>query len=187
MYMTRGLYLVILIGAARGRLSCPKYDELATPAARRLDPARYQGYWYEVYSHNVFFVESCQCTRYNWTRTGPTTFTDDFTCRKSQPDAPLFVVHNKGSFDAVERGKMVETLGPASPPYWVLQIWGDYEFALVYACAGSPLLGEFTYFFSRNASIPAPQYAEMRRFALERNISLSGVREVPMAGCKWAA
>ena len=23
-----------------------------------------QGYWYEVYSHNVFLVDACHCTRY---------------------------------------------------------------------------------------------------------------------------
>ena len=178
--------LIVLVGVTHGRLTCPKYEQLATPTARQLDPTQYQGYWYEVFSHNVVIVESCECTRYNWTLTGPTTFTDDFTCHKSHPDAPLFVVHNKGSFHPDERGKMVESLGPARPPYWVLHIWGNYDFALVYACVGSPLLGEYTYFFSRNASIPAPQYAEMRRFAEERNISLSGVREVPMAGCKWA-
>ena len=82
---------------------------------------------------------------------------------------------------------MVESLGPASPPYWVLHYWGDYEYALVYACVGSPLLGEYTYFFSRNSTIPPAQYAEMRRFATDRNISLGSVKQVPMANCSWAA
>ena len=80
---------------------------------------------------------------------------------------------------------MVESLGPASPPYWVLHIWGDYAFALVYACVGSPWLGEYTYFFSRTPTIPPDQYLAMTNFALERNISLASVRDVPMDGCKW--
>uniref|UniRef100_A0A7S2BPZ0 Lipocalin/cytosolic fatty-acid binding domain-containing protein n=1 Tax=Haptolina brevifila TaxID=156173 RepID=A0A7S2BPZ0_9EUKA len=171
---------------AEARLLCPEYESIATDAARNLDPSRYQGFWFEVFSHNVFLVDSCQCTRYNFSLSSPTTFTDDFTCHKGRPDAPLFLVHNKGSFRADEPGKMVESLGPASPPYWVLHYWGDYEYALVYACVGSPLLGEYTYFFSRNASIPAAQYAEMTSFALERNISLRSVKPVPMAGCTWS-
>ena len=67
----------------------------------------------------------------------------------------------------------------------MLDIWGDYEYALVYACVGSPVLGEFTYFFSRNATIPDDQYAAMTSFAQQRNISLSSVRPVPMDGCTW--
>ena len=52
----------------------------------------------------------------------------------------------------------MESLGPTSPPYWVLGLWnaqgspigghdkGSYAYALVYACVGSPLLGEYTCF-----------------------------------------
>ena len=87
-----------------------------------------------------------------------TTFTDDFTCNKKSPESDVFTIHNKGSFEAETPGKMVESLGPASPPYWVIGLWdaggslvededpdGDsYSFALVYACVGSPLFGEYT-------------------------------------------
>jgi lipocalin len=114
-----------------------------------------------------------------------TTFTDDFTCHKNSPTAAPFVIHNKGSLDAQYSGKMVESLGPASPPYWVLKYWGDYAYALVYACVGSPLLGEYTYFFSRNASIPEGIYAEMLDYAKNKSIGVGSVKKVPMEGCTW--
>ena len=183
------------------RLTCPSYDELATPYAAHLDTSRYEGFWYEVYSHNVALVSSCHCTRYNFTMQSATTFTDDFTCRKKSSDAKEFVIRNKGGCDAKEPGKMFESLGPANPPYWVLGLFdakgqphtqdddGDadapYEYALVYACVGSPLLGEYTYFFSRSSTIPDATYQEMRSFATERNISLSSVVKVPMESCEW--
>ena len=66
------------------------------------------------------------------------------------------------------------------------QFWGDYEYSLVYACVGSPLLGEYTYFFSRNATIPSAQFALMTKYATDRNISLASVKKVPMDGCAWA-
>ena len=105
-----------------------------------------------------------------------TTFTD------------IFTIPNKRTFEAKEPGKMKESLDPANPPYWVRNVWPQsppYDFALVYACVGSPLLGEYTYFFSRKPSIPAAQLDEMRRYATERNISLDSVRSVPMEGCEW--
>ena len=113
------LPLPLLLPLSQASLLCPAYDMIATSTARYLDPERYQGFWYEVYSHNVPLVKSCHCTRYNFTLSGSTTFTDDFTCRKKAPDAPLYTIHNKGSFDAAEPGKMRESLGPTSPPYWV--------------------------------------------------------------------
>ena len=182
---TSPMHVLFLLSSVGARWTCPAYEEISTPSARNLEPARYEGFWYEVHSHNVPLVNSCFCTRYNFSLTGGATFNDDFTCRKGGAESPLFVIHNKGSFDPKQPGKMVESLGPASPPYWVLQIWGDYEYALVYACVGSPLLGEYTYFFSRQPSIPHDQYQAMTNFALERNISLASVRDVPMGGCKW--
>ncbi len=183
------------------RLTCPSYEELATPYAAHLTLSRYQGFWYEVYSHNVALVSSCHCTRYNFTMQTPTTFTDDFTCRKKSSDAKEFVIHNKGGCDDKEPGKMYESLGPANPPYWVIGLFdangevlalsnslltdSPYEYALVYACVGSPLLGEYTYFFSRSPTIPDATYQKMRHFATERNISLSSVVKVPMEGCSW--
>merc|ERR1711907_901587 len=180
-------------------LTCPSYENLATNAAAMLNPELYQGFWYEVYSHNVFIVDSCQCTRYNFTMATASTFTDDFVCHKNSPDSDPYTIHNKGSLDPKTPGKMVESLGPASPPYWVIGLWDrqgaplqengsntdSYAYALVYACVGSPLLGEYTYFFSRNDTIPSALYSEMRTFATERNISLSSVKKVPMEGCKW--
>ena len=196
------LLLVVLALSAtttRARLRCPSYEELATPAAAQLDTSMYEGFWYEVYSHNVFLVDSCHCTRYNFSMISKTKFTDVFTCHKHSPTSPPFVIPNTGSVDPTTPGKMVESLGPATPPYWVLGLWDRngklltsskpgqaYAFALVYACVGSPLLGEFTYFFSRNSTLPDPVYAEMRSFASKRNISLSSVKQVPMEGCKWA-
>ena len=152
---------------------------------------------YEVYSHNVVFVDSCQCTRYNFTMTSATTFTDDFVCHKGSPTADPFIIHNKGSLDAKTPGKMVESLGPVSPPYWVLSLWDksgkeistpnnfDYSYALVYACVGSPLLVEYTYFFSRTDAIPDTIFYSMHDYATKRNISLSSVKKIPMDGCKW--
>ena len=191
-----GLLLVLVVLAAAD-LECPSYDAIATPEAAQLSTARYEGFWYEVYSHNVFLVDGCQCTRYNFTMETATAFTDDFTCHKNSPTAKPYVIHNKGSVTPGTPGKMVESLGPASPPYWVLGLWDSagkpatnasadsYAYALVYACVGSPLLGEYTYFFSRNSSIPYSQYQTMRAFATDRKISLSDVKTVPMAGCIW--
>merc|ERR1711865_912647 len=95
---------------------------------------------------------------------------------KNSPSAPLYTIHNKGTFDDKTPGKMVESLGPASPPYWVLKTWPDaapYDYALVYACVGSPLLGEYTYFYSRTPTIPAAQMSAMRDYASTQGISLS--------------
>merc|ERR1711907_893547 len=178
---------LLMLGAlCQGRLTCPKYGEVATDEAAHLDPVRYQGYWYEVYSHNVFLVDACQCTRYNFTVQTNNTFTDIFTCHKNSPSADPYVINNKGSWDPDTPGKMVESLGPASPPYWVLKYWGDYEYALVYACVGSPLLGEYTYFFSRVPTIPDEVYANMTAYAKENDISVSSVTKVPMDGCTWS-
>ncbi len=186
--------------AAPLRLTCPSYEELATPYAAHLDASRYEGFWYEVASHNVVLVADCHCTRYNFTMVpgNPLAFTDDFTCRKKSPDAPLFVIHNKGNLDKNEPGKMTESLGPVNPPYWVIGLWDNngtriadddgqtpYAYALVYACVGSPLLGEYTYFFSRGPTIPDDTIQEMRDFATERNISIASAKPVPMDGCKW--
>ena len=193
------LLAALLLVPAATRLACPSYDELADEFAAHLSPSTYQGLWYEAYSHNVFLVDSCHCTRYNFTLRTDNTFTDVFTCHKNAADGKIFTVPNDGRYDTTTPGKMVESLGPAHPPYWVLGLWNEhgvlmtsassknepYAFALVYACVGSPLLGEYTYFFSRNDTIPALVYKEMRTFALERNISLSSVRKVPMDGCKW--
>ena len=124
------------------------------------------------------------------------TFTDIFSCEK---DGKPFTIPNHGSFDSSTPGKMVESLGPVSPPYWVLAIWNkdgvllsdskdesDYAYALVYACVGSPLLGEYTYFFSRlNDTIPDSVYSEMRSYATDHDIGLSSVKQVPMDGCSW--
>jgi hypothetical protein len=105
-------------------------------------PLKKNRFWYEVVSHNVPFVDSCHCTRYNFTLTGSTSFSDVFTCNKGSPSAKPFAIHNVGSFEADTPGKMVESLGPVSPPYWVLRLWGSagkYDYSLVYACVG--LLG----------------------------------------------
>ena len=73
------------------------------------------------------------------------------------------VIHNHGSVDPKTPGKMVESLGPVSPPYWVLNLWGDYEYSLVYACVDLVVTkSEYVYFFGRNSSIPANIMADMR-------------------------
>ena len=96
------------------------------------------------------------------------------------------VIHNHGSVDPKTPGKMVESLGPVSPPYWVLNLWGDYEYSLVYACVDLVVTkSEYVYFFGRNSSIPANIMADMRAYATSMNISLAGVEDVPMAGCQW--
>merc|ERR1711998_326144 len=184
--ITSLLLAFVASSSVYARLTCPDYNDIAESQAAHLDPLRYQGFWYGVHSHNVFLVDGCQCTRYNFTVQTSSTFTDVFTCHKHSPTADPFVINNKGSWDADTPGKMVESLGPASPPYWVLKYWGDYEYALVYACVGSPLLGEYTYFFSRTPDIPASQMALMTEFATARNISLKSVVQVPMKGCHWA-
>jgi len=168
-----------LFAMCEARLTCPKYEDIATDFAAHLDVTKYAGYWYEVYSHNVFLVDTCHCTRYNFTMTTETEFTDVFSCEKS---GKPFDIHNKGSIDPDTPGKMVESLGPTSPPYWVLGLWNadgvlldqkddsNYAFALVYACVGSPLLGEYTYFFSRNDTIPDSVYTDMRSYAKDHDI-----------------
>ena len=81
---------------------------------------------------------------------------------------------------------MVESLGPVSPPYWVLNLWGDYEYSLVYACVDLIVTkSEYVYFFSRNSSIPQRVMADMRDYATSMNISLANVKNVPMDGCTW--
>merc|ERR1712054_409282 len=99
--------LLALLGAAsvHGRLTCPDYTDIATSEASNLDPLRYQGFWYEVYSHNVFLVDGCQCTRYNFTVQTNTTFTDVFTCHKNSPTSDPYVINNKGSWDTNTPGK----------------------------------------------------------------------------------
>lgn len=185
--VTIAVGLATSLVAVQARLTCPSYDDLATPEARLLHPKKYEGFWYEVASHNVILTRGCQCSRYNFTMLTNTTFSDVFSCRKGSPTAKPTVLANHGSLDPNEPGKMVESLGPLSPPYWVLNIWsdadGNYSYAFVYACV--PILGEYIYLFSRNPTIPQTQMEEMTKFAESRNISLSSVTEVPMDGCKW--
>ena len=70
--------------AAPLRLTCPSYEELATPYAAHLDASRYEGFWYEVASQNLPFLSSCKCSVYNFTCTsnGCASFDDHFTCNK---------------------------------------------------------------------------------------------------------
>merc|ERR1711862_927251 len=93
-----------------------------------------QGVWFEVASAHVFLTKGCQCTHYNFSLTSETKFDDTFTCHKGSPTAKPTVIHNHGSFPADMPGKMVESLGPVSLPYWVLNVWGNYDLSLVYAC-----------------------------------------------------
>ena len=118
------LSAVALPRASVGGLTCPSYDDLATPAAAQLSTRRYEGFWYEVYSHNVFLVDACQCTRYNFTMATTTTFTDDFVCHKDSPTSdPPFVIHNKGPepYPAPPQSThgypfFASSRSPASPP-----------------------------------------------------------------------
>ena len=42
--------------------SCPDYEAVSTPEAQHLDPDIYvQGFWYEIYSANVFLTKGCEC------------------------------------------------------------------------------------------------------------------------------
>merc|ERR1719158_1758674 len=98
--------------------------------------------------------------------TSTSEFKDDFTCHKSSPTSVPTVLNNLGSIHAKMPGKMVESLGPVRPPYWVLNLWGDYDYALVYACVDLYVTkSEYVYFFSRNSTIPASVMSEMRDFA----------------------
>lgn len=71
----------------------------------------------------MFLTNGCHCTRYNFTLETDTTFSDIFTCRKGSPTGSVTTLPNHGSFPADEPGKMKESLGPVSPPYWVLKVW----------------------------------------------------------------
>ena len=62
-----GLLLTTVVTVYGGK--CPTYEEVATKEAAQLDPKRYEGFWYEVASANVFLTEGCECTRYNYTLT----------------------------------------------------------------------------------------------------------------------
>ena len=106
----------LLLGFSASWSTCPTYEQVSTREARQLDTHAYAGFWYEVYSANVFLADDCHCTRYNWTLTSPTTFADTFTCHKGSASGHLFSAPNHGSFPASEPGKMVESLGPVSPP-----------------------------------------------------------------------
>lgn len=166
--------------------SCPSYEAVATKQAANLDPQRYEGFWYEVASANVFLTKGCQCTRYNYTLTTGNKFSDVFTCHKNSPTGAVTTLPNHGSWDEKFPGKMVESLGPVSPPYWVINLWGDYQYSLVYACVDLIVTkAEYVYFFSRNSTIPAPIMSDMRSYATAMNISLANVKSVPMEGCTW--
>ena len=171
--------------------SCPDYEAVSTPEAQNLDPDIYvQGFWYEIYSANVFLTKGCQCTRYNMTRTSPTTFSDVFTCHKDAPNGSVTTLPNHGSFPAEQPGKMVESLGPVSPPYWVLKTYNatpaTYDAALVYACVGAAgFTSEYVYLFSREPTLPSAIEADMRAHLEKHDISQDAILAVPMAGCDW--
>jgi len=175
--------LFIAPSASVGKLFCDKYEDLASSQAQQLDPRHYQGIWHEVASANVVLTKGCQCTYYNFTLTSDTEFSDVFTCHKNSPAAEPTVLPNHGSFSADLPGKMVESLGLVSPPYWVLEVWGDYEYSLVYACV--PVVGEYVYFLSRTPDIPEVVRSQMNAYATKNGISLSAVKEVPMDGCSF--
>ena len=41
----KALLVLLVLGSAQGRLTCPTYEELATPEASHLDPFKYQVRW----------------------------------------------------------------------------------------------------------------------------------------------
>uniref|UniRef100_A0A7S1PX67 Lipocalin/cytosolic fatty-acid binding domain-containing protein n=1 Tax=Alexandrium catenella TaxID=2925 RepID=A0A7S1PX67_ALECA len=185
--MARALLLSLLLSAAGASVSCARYEDLATHEAMHLDAKRYQGFWYEVAGVSGFIDGSCACTRMKFELEGPTSFKDTYTCRKPSPEGNIVLPPVRGSFPAGMPGKMEGPMKPVTMPYWVVGLWGDYEYSLVYSCA--PLLvtkAERLYFFSRKPEIPAEVMKEMRAFAAARNLSLAYVKDVPMAGCKWA-
>ena len=124
-------------------------------------------------------------------RTSPTAFEDVFTCHKKSPTGSVTRLDNHGSFSLDLPGKMVESLGPASPPYWVLKTYKapaapGYEAALVYACVGAlGIKAEYVYLFSREPTLPDGVEADMRAHLAAHNISQGAIEKVPMANCTW--
>lgn len=186
----RVLCAALLLSSALAHV-CQDYTSIATKEAQQLDPSAYvKGFWYEVFSANVFLTKGCECTRYNMTRTSDTEFSDIFTCHKGSPTGDVTTLNNHGSFPADMPGKMVESLGPVSPPYWVLKVYdsgdGGYDAALVYACVGAlGFTSEYIYFFSRRPSLAAEIEADMRSHLELHNISQGAILQVPMANCTW--
>ena len=185
--MTRAAF-VLLLAAFHSVLAktCQDYEAISTVEAQQLDPKKYvRDFWYETLSANVFITHGCRCTRYNMTLTSNTTFTDVFTCLKGDDVTTL---DNHGSFPEEMPGKMVESLGPVSPPYWVLKTYGDdYDYALVYACVGAlGLTSEYVYMFSRTPTLPADVEADMRAHLAQHDLAQDAITRVPMDNCTFS-
>merc|ERR1711924_383624 len=121
---------------------------------------------------------------------GPNKFSDTFTCHKGSPTGKLYSVPNHGSWDTAMPGKMVESLGPVSPPYWVLKTYGgeadgaSYDGSLVYACVGAlGIKAEYLYFMWRHPTLPAAVESDMRAHLRNHSITDKYVKNVPMDGC----
>jgi len=162
---------------------------LSTPAAQQLDPKKFAGMWWEIASRNIpLITDYCRCSKYQFELTSETTFTNQFICDQAFPVSlllPVLNISTSGGFDPEMPGDMYENFTDSlSADYWVLNLWGDYEYAFVYACLEVAWsTSEFVYVFSRTRTLPDNIRKEMFDYAESVGISTSRVKEVPLANC----
>eukprot|EP00929_Paragymnodinium_shiwhaense_P003787 TRINITY_DN104441_c0_g1_i1.p1 TRINITY_DN104441_c0_g1~~TRINITY_DN104441_c0_g1_i1.p1 ORF type:complete len:210 (-),score=31.04 TRINITY_DN104441_c0_g1_i1:81-710(-) len=187
-----------LAATAAGR-GCPAYEDVANltnAAVAQFDINRYTGFWYEIYSHNLPLVTSgCECTRYNvFLESGG--WGTEFNCRKGQATPTTLHSDNKLSADAKLPGMLTESWqlpfaghSPATA-YWVLDVGvgadGDYSKALVYSCTNLLFAKrEWIYYFSREQTLSAEDYASWTQYLQGKGVSTSDVKHVPQNPQCW--
>mmetsp|Transcript_107628 Transcript_107628/g.303110 ORF Transcript_107628/g.303110 Transcript_107628/m.303110 type:complete len:892 (+) Transcript_107628:73-2748(+) len=149
----------------KGKLACPKYEEVKSPSMAQFNVDKYVGIWYELAFHDITQFNGCGCTRFNMTRHG-NVIEDMFTVSCPWPwregvDGPwLPGINANGNrrfnqytcnmtmfYQPAKPGVMRETGFGQSFDNMVLELWSDpdlvaetgYEYtrAIQFQCLGT--------------------------------------------------
>mmetsp|Transcript_144179 Transcript_144179/g.447723 ORF Transcript_144179/g.447723 Transcript_144179/m.447723 type:complete len:208 (+) Transcript_144179:78-701(+) len=188
----------VALASSAAAVKCPSYADVANmsnPLVSGFQLSRFQGTWYETYSHNLpGLTTGCHCTRYNVSLREPG-FNTTFECRKGSPAAAATKLKsdNQASSDPRYPGMLKEAwelpIGrtPATD-YWVLDVAadarGNYEKALVYSCTSELLFKqEWIYLFAKAPLLLDADRDSWMTYLRAKGVDTSGVTKVPQDGC----
>lgn len=169
----RGLLAIL---AATSTLACATPPP-ALPVAEDFDPDRYLGTWFEIASFPNRFQRGCVATRAAYSRRDDGRIRVVNSCRDGSFDGELrriegvaWVVDPEESLAKLE----VQFFWPFAGDYWVLEVGGDYRWALV----GDPSR-EFLWVLSRTPHLDADTVAEAKRLAAARGFDVDRLQMTP--------
>lgn len=153
--MTRFLRLILAVVAPLAIAGCeqpPVNRDASSPlsTAAKVDLERYLGRWYEVARFPNSFERDCFAVTATYSRNADGTVKVVNSCRKGSIAGPEDVAEGSAAVvDPVTNAKLsVSFFWPFSGDYWVLEVAGDYQWALV----GEPS-GRYLWILSRSPQI----------------------------------